>query len=1239
VEVFTANPVPSPTHFWSDRPGALYRANTNSWLAYNANINLSGYGSQEIFLGMGTAFNLEYGYDIGYIEISNNGGASWATLATLTGGSHWYSYSWRIPPAYKTNQFRMRFRLQSDSTVQYDGWLIDNVGIKVAPALTFAYESWDGTSMACPHVAGAVGLLASQFGTETVAQRKARILNWGDYNASLDGRTVTCKRLNIYRSLYNPSITVTSPNGGESWMVSSTHNITWTWLGAVNNVNIDYSLDGGTNWTSIASNQPNTGTYSWTIPAVATPQNNCRIRVQEYGCTTSVTDQSDAVFSIIAFSSETVSTPTTPTGPTTGTVGTAYTYSTGGSISNWGDPVQYFFDWDDGSDSGWLAVGTTSAWHSWGVAGTYNVRVMARCGTHTGIVSGWSDPPLAVNQNSHPTWVAVSRFEACVTESQPTVEWHTACEVSPVGFNLWRLDKTTHEYLLVNASFLPALPSSPQGGAYRFADPGASYGEPEIYRLEEVDSQGRVMSYGPFTVTFGGYAAPAPDDPAARMGKEDATDIQGYRRCEREHSPYERERLQARSLDRQKGMALAAAQGREQVRITVKGRGLFYVTSAQVARSLGIPTAQAEALIGKHGLNMTNKGNRVAWLADRNGAGVFFYNDGSVTPYSEQNVYWLERGSGLAMETVNAGNAGPADAGQTYRESLHFEEDHYAMTGVFSSPTADIWLWDYVIAGGAARSFAIEVPGVAAGGMAKLTVTLQGETSTAADNDHHAVVALNGREIGGATWDGSKAHTFEIAFSSTLLSAGANTLSVSGLLDTGAPYSTFYVESFDLEYHRYYQAVNNTLQCRGDGNPVITVGGFTELDVLALDVSRPRLPKLLAGVVPDVSGRVTFIPRAADNDYMLCGLNAAQRPLAVTGDRPATIKGLGNSAEYLVIAPEELEETAQELADYRKGQGLKSLVVSVEDIYEAFNHGIPSPLAIRDFLAYAYNKWTGKKVKYAVLAGKGTYDYNDRLGKGDNLVPVILAKTPDGLFAADKEFGDVKGKDGLPEIAIGRLPVVTNAELRDVIEKIKAYDGSQGGWTGKALMIADNNDGGGDFAQGSDELAGLADGYPAEKIYLSGSPAETRSRILAAWSAGAGLVNYCGHAGLDRLAQENIFDVTTAIGLRNNGRLPLAVMLTCVAGRFELPGFTSLGEALLLNREGGIAGGMFPSGAGMHADSMRLGTEFYKAALRGQGMTAGQALLAAMKSYLLLGGSPYLLNIYNWIGDPALAYR
>ena len=88
--------------------------------------------------------------------------------------------------------------------------------------------------------------------------------------------------------------------------------------------------------------------------------------------------------------SETVSTPSTPTGNTSGTTGSSYIYATSGSISSEGDSVQYLFDWGDGSNSGWLAVGTSSASKSWSSSGTYSVKAQARCATHNTVVSGMS---------------------------------------------------------------------------------------------------------------------------------------------------------------------------------------------------------------------------------------------------------------------------------------------------------------------------------------------------------------------------------------------------------------------------------------------------------------------------------------------------------------------------------------------------------------------------------------------------------------------------------------------------------------------------------------------------------------------------------------------------------------------------------------------------------------------------------------------------------------------------------
>ena len=63
------------------------------------------------------------------------------------------------------------------------------------------YDSIPGTSMASPHVAGAVGLLRGVVPTLTVAETKAAILDTVDPVSSLDGKTVTGGRLNLFNAL------------------------------------------------------------------------------------------------------------------------------------------------------------------------------------------------------------------------------------------------------------------------------------------------------------------------------------------------------------------------------------------------------------------------------------------------------------------------------------------------------------------------------------------------------------------------------------------------------------------------------------------------------------------------------------------------------------------------------------------------------------------------------------------------------------------------------------------------------------------------------------------------------------------------------------------------------------------------------------------------------------------------------------------------------------------------------
>ena len=91
-----------------------------------------------------------------------------------------------------------------------------------------------------------------------------------------------------------PFITLTSPNGGETWQIGDTEDITWNSSGTSGDVKIEYSTDNGSSWTEETASTPDDGTYEWVVPN--TPSMNCIVKISDTDG--SPEDQSDAVFTI-----------------------------------------------------------------------------------------------------------------------------------------------------------------------------------------------------------------------------------------------------------------------------------------------------------------------------------------------------------------------------------------------------------------------------------------------------------------------------------------------------------------------------------------------------------------------------------------------------------------------------------------------------------------------------------------------------------------------------------------------------------------------------------------------------------------------------------------------------------------------------------------------------------------------------------------------------------------------------
>jgi hypothetical protein len=226
-------------------------------------------------------------------------------------------------------------------------------------------------------------------------------------------------------------------------------------------------------------------------------------------------------------------------------------------------------------------------------------------------------------------------------------------------------------------------------------------------------------------------------------------------------------------------------------------------------------------------------------------------------------------------------------------------------------------------------------------------------------------------------------------------------------------------------------------------------------------------------------------------------------------------------------------------------------------------------------------------------------------------------------------------------MAVGRLPVLTSEELRDLLAKISAYEAGQGeggDWTGRILLAADNPDSAGDFPRDSDRLAALLPpALAAEKVYLSQplTLGAARDALLGGLRQGARHLSYVGHGGLDRLAGEGMLRTQDVATLTNGEKLPVVTALTCNIGFFAFPGFTSLGEELVLHPAGGAAAVWGPTWLSFNAAAVDLGAYVLPRILDGTHPVLGDALLSALRELERARTDLDLLRVYNLLGDPA----
>jgi len=243
------------------------------------------------------------------IEYSSDNGTNWATVTTT---SNTGSYAWTVPAA--TTLGKVRVSDATDTTIKDvsdNSFTISSYAI-TSPTSSSYWQS--GTTNPIlwniSNVANVKIEYSTNNGTSWSTVVSSVAASSGLYSWLIPAGTATDQALIRISDVLNPanllvssifkisSLQVTAPNGGENLQTGSTKNITWTASSNIANVLIEYSSDNGTNWSSITTTA-NSGSYSWTVPAIATTLG--KIRISDASDAT-IKDVSDNAFTISSYS-------------------------------------------------------------------------------------------------------------------------------------------------------------------------------------------------------------------------------------------------------------------------------------------------------------------------------------------------------------------------------------------------------------------------------------------------------------------------------------------------------------------------------------------------------------------------------------------------------------------------------------------------------------------------------------------------------------------------------------------------------------------------------------------------------------------------------------------------------------------------------------------------------------------------------------------------------------------------
>ena len=281
-------------------------------------------------------------------------------------------------------------------------------------------------------------------------------------------------------------------------------------------------------------------------------------------------------------------------------------------------------------------------------------------------------------------------------------------------------------------------------------------------------------------------------------------------------------------------------------------------------------------------------------------------------------------------------------------------------------------------------------------------------------------------------------------------------------------------------------------------------------------------------------------------------------------------------ADIIIVSHPLFHEYAGKLADiHLKNDGLVSLIVTPEQIYNEFSGGVPDIVAIRNFVRFKFltQKNSDRQLKYLTLFGDGSFENKKPPPENPNFIPTYQSQNSNVVvssFTSDDFYGlleDGEGEaDGTEDIGIGRLPVNDTLQAGIILSKIRAYLNpvNNGDWKNIICLTADDEDGNTHLTDAESLAKIIQDSVPAfnvDKIYLDAfrqttsasgqSYPNVNQAINDRINAGCLIFNYVGHGSEGGLAHEGIMKSNDINSWQNSGRLPLFITATCEFSRFD----------------------------------------------------------------------------------------